>query len=69
MAINTNTETWVTVRKHCEERIDALRVKLEGDISNDESIKLSAQLRELRSIVALGVADTPLVDEPDMLPE
>lgn len=69
MAINPNTETWVTIRKYCEERLDSLRLKLEADISQDDSIKVRAQIKELRGIVSLGVNEVPLVDEPDMLPE
>lgn len=69
MQINTHTETWACVRKHCDERLDSLRTKLEGDISFDESIKIRAQIRELRGIISLGEVEAPLVDAPDTLPE
>ena len=69
MAINPNTETWVTVRKHCEERVETLRQKLETDITHDDSIKVRAQIKACRAVLALGGNEVPLGDEPDMLPE
>ena len=69
MAINPNTETWVTLRKYCGERLEALRQKLEGDISNDDSIKVRAQIKELRWIISLGEVEPHLAEEVEPLPE
>lgn len=69
MAINTNTETWVSVRKHCVDRIETLRQKLETDIAHDDSIKVRAQIKELRGIISLGEVELPLTQEADPLPE
>lgn len=69
MAINTNTETWVTIRKHCADRLETLRQKLEADIAHDDSIKVRAQIKELRGIISLGETEVPLVDAPEPLPE
>lgn len=69
MAINTNTDTWVTIRKHCADRLESLRQKLEADITHDDSIKVRAQIKELRGIISLGEVEVPLTQEADPLPE
>lgn len=69
MAINTNTDTWLTIRAHCVERLESLRQKLEADISHDDSIKVRAQIKELRGIISLGETEPPLTEPAEPLPE
>lgn len=69
MAINTNTDTWITLRAHCAERLESLRQKLEADISHDDSIKVRAQIKELRGIISLGETELPLTEPAEPLPE
>lgn len=69
MAINTNTDTWLTIRAHCAERLENLRQKLEADITHDDSIKVRAQIKELRGIISLGEVEVPLTEAAEPLPE
>ncbi len=69
MKIDTRTATWQTIKKHCEDRVATLAITLEGNMSWDETVKLRAQLKELRGILALAdTPEAPLVETDFELP-
>ena len=59
-------QTWQEVKKYAEERIAELRMKLEGQISVDETLMIRAQLKELRLLLELPGRDIPLTEPVDV---
>lgn len=66
--IEAYSPTWVAVREHCTVRLSELRLKLEGDITWDETLKVRAQIKELKNLLGLVKTELPLVAEADELP-
>ena len=59
-------QTWQEVKKYAEERIAELRMKLEGQISIEETLMIRAQLKELRLLLELPGRDIPLTEPVDV---
>ena len=69
MKIDTRTATWQIIKAHVVERIIAIQALLESNICWDETMRLRAQLKELRGILALAEApEQPLIEPEEYLP-
>lgn len=63
--IDTRTATWQIIKGYCEGRISSIQTLLESNIGWDETMRVRAQLKELRAIISLADSpDAPLI-EPD----
>lgn len=63
--IEAFSQTWQTVKAYAEERIAELRVKLESQLTVEETVQVRAQLKELRLLLDLPERDIPLTDPVD----
>lgn len=64
--IEAYSQTWQEIKKYAEDRIAELRMKLEGQISVDETLMIRAQLKELRLLLELPGRDIPLTEPVDV---
>ena len=63
--IEAYSQTWQDVKRYAEERIAELRIKLEGPLSNDDTLTIRAQLKELRLLLELPERDMPITEPVD----
>lgn len=69
MKIDTRTATWQVIKAHIVDRIISIQALLESNVGWDETVKLRAQLKELRGILALAdTPEAPLVETDFELP-
>lgn len=67
--ISPHSATWHAVKKHCDDRIATLTARLECDISPEDTIRVRAQVKELRGIISLVSVEVPLAEEAEPLSE
>ena len=69
MKIDTRTATWQVIKAHIVDRIVSIQALLESNVGWDETMRLRAQLKELRGILALAEApEQPLIEPEEYLP-
>ena len=67
--IDTRTATWQVIKAHIVDRIISIQALLESNVGWDETMRLRAQLKELRGILALAEApEQPLIEPEEYLP-
>lgn len=45
---------WLKLKKHFEERLEAKRKQVEGNVSQEETQKLRGRIAEIRELLRLG---------------
>ena len=68
MKIDPYSPTWRATEAHLSRRMQELRNRLEGDLSQEETIKVRAALRECKLLLELAGDKTPLVESDIEIP-
>lgn len=68
MRIDPYSPTWRAVETHLATRMRELRTRLEGDLPQEETMKVRASLRECKLLLELAGDKTPLVESDIEIP-
>jgi len=52
--VDINSSTWIKIKDHLNERLNALRLQNDGDKTPDETSKLRGRIAELKMFLAIG---------------
>lgn len=51
--IEAQSQLWLKLKKHLEERLDVLRAKNDGDLDTTETARLRGRISEIKSMLSI----------------
>lgn len=51
--IETQSQLWLKLKKHMQERVDVLRAKNDGDLDTTETARLRGRIAAIKELIAL----------------
>lgn len=66
MKVDVHSATWLKIKAQAEDRLNVARLRLEGNITPEETIALRARITELKWLLALPEEERSIVEEIDV---
>ena len=59
------SSAYLKLKEHCEERIDYLHLKNDGDLDDKETARVRGEIRAYKNLLAAGQPQRPTLVEDD----